>query len=294
MKRVLLVLLLFLLVLCSPALSESFSSHSTGHFRFSAEGEWISEPEDDSLVVTSPKGMLFGQITASEMSCFLANQTPSEFYHDVALGIAESGATNISPSAVFVDGAPGCILSYDTPVSDHSIRVHWLVCYHEGYLLSFAYVNPSLSPEESLNRALSHAELIHFVSSPRLTDEDMFREAATSVYGDRLISSRAGKYPTIDVREYGSARDILASTNEKSFHFLRLIRRYRETSSLQFVDVRINVHTDLIDIYGNTSEVMVLGFNIKAEDIDRINFDKMPVENIPKIAINWYEHPALK
>lgn len=131
-------------------------------------------------------------------------------------------------------------------------------------------------------------------SNADMTDEQKAQYAASRVYGSRIIASRAGKYPTFDVMCSGLPDTIRTAANADALRLLREIRQIRDTIGWEFEDIHINHHARLIDVYGNESVNVVLGFGIRAVDIDKINFDNMLASNIPKIAIDWYEHPAMK
>lgn len=231
----------------------------------------------------------------------MAAETPIGFdgaldtlYYDFISGFT-GGYENpeVVSESIRINDVPSVYFSFNYP-SAVPFRIHSIACYKSGYILSLSYAD-TLSNDSFVKDTLFEiADSVSFSSDLYMTDEDRIDYVASFVYGDYLIASRAGKYPTIDVREYGNANQIRDLTNQKAFEFLKRIRNYRDAAGMEFEDIRINVYTNIMDVYGNTSEEQVLGFNISAEDIDKINFDKMPVENISKIAFNWYESPVMK
>ena len=292
MKRILAVVFLLLSLFSASALSESYSTYSTGHFFFKAPTTWLKNKSGDYLYLYA------GRYQSTDGGFLMAAETrigivePAEdLYSDFISGF--TGDAQTEKESIMINDVSSVCFSFDYPGAV-PFRLHSVACYKSGYILSLSYAD-TLSDDIAVKKVLLDiAASVSF--SPDLcdTDEERIAFAASSVYGDALIASRSGKYPTIDVREYGSADKIRSLTNEKAFDFLRKIREYRDTVGMEFLDIRINVYTNVMDVYGNTSEKQVLGFNISAEDIDKINFEKMPVENIPKIAFNWYENPVMK
>lgn len=65
--------------------------------------------------------------------------------------------------------------------------------------------------------------------------------------------------------------------------------------NLKFSNVGVSVKYPLTDQYGNSNDEFVIKSNFGAETIDKLNKDKNKLEtdNLPVIADEWWEHPAL-
>lgn len=295
MKRILAVASLLLFIFSVTALSESYSTYSTGHFYFKAPTTWLKNKNGNYLNLYAGKYQSTdgGYLMATENSLGLVESVDTLYSDFVSGFVGDALNAQTIIENITINDVPSIYFSYNY-TSAVPFRLHSVVCYKSGYVLSLSYAD-TLSDDVSVKDVLlGIADSVSFSPDLCETDEERIAFAASSVYGDALIKSRAGKYPTIDVREYGNADKIRLLTNEKAFAFLKKIREYRDMIGMEFLDIRINVYTNVVDVYGNTSEEQVLGFNISAEDIDKINFGKMPVENIPKLAFNWYESPVMK
>ncbi|GKV69842.1 hypothetical protein NCCP2716_23400 [Sporosarcina sp. NCCP-2716] len=64
---------------------------------------------------------------------------------------------------------------------------------------------------------------------------------------------------------------------------------------LKFSNVGVSVKYPLTDQYGNSNDEFVIKSNFGAETIGKMNKDKnkLDADNLPVIADEWWEHPAL-
>lgn len=162
-------------------------------------------------------------------------------------------------------------------------------------VILFFCINVSRDQENQQRSVRSTASASQVSVTAGSTRREKLEYAARAAYGSDIIRLYAeNKYPTVDVKISGTVSYIRAKSNHDALRFLREIRKLRDSVGFDFEDIRINVHTDLVDALGNKSVGQVLGFNVKASDIDRIDFENMLESSIPKIAFNWYEHPAMK
>ncbi|MCD7855314.1 MAG: hypothetical protein LUG66_06835 [Clostridiales bacterium] len=59
-------------------------------------------------------------------------------------------------------------------------------------------------------------------------------------------------------------------------------------------DVDINVYFSLTDTYGNSNPEKVIASTFKYETIQKINYENVSTDNIPVIADEWWDHPAIR
>lgn len=297
MKRLFSVLALACaFLLCSCACAESLKTYSTGHFTFKAPSTWLSSKIGDIIYLygNTRKNTDGGILMATE-SLIGSVENLDEAYNQFAESFVNNSGSDVQfPETVYVNNHKSFLFAYDHPINGISIKTYSLICMKGDYVLTLLFMDTLMNDMELRNKILECSETIAFASSELLDDSEKVERAARLVYGDRLVSCKSGEYITINIKEKGSADDIRNATNVRAVSFLREIRKERETTGLEFKDIRFNIYADLIDIYGNTVEEQILGFNITDDVVDKINYEKMPSSNIPKIAINWFEHPVMK
>ena len=127
------------------------------------------------------------------------------------------------------------------------------------------------------------------------SNQEKFELAAKYVYGNDLIEARAGnEYPTVSGKYSGKPDTIRTLSCAEAVDMLERIHEIRELHGFEFTEIQFQTYTALVDAYGNERDGVVLSFGITEDALDRINFENMLSTNIPNVAVNWYEHPAMK
>jgi len=67
------------------------------------------------------------------------------------------------------------------------------------------------------------------------------------------------------------------------------------TCDLSYSDARVAASFVMADVYGNTSEDVIIDLYFTRETIEKINFDGFSIDNLYRIADQvYYIHPAMR
>lgn len=194
MKRFFVPAFLFLFLFSSSAFADDYFTHSTGHFNFQVDSQWVPLVKNDQLHVSSPQGFEGGYIIAEENKCILDGYDLDDYYHDIFVQADQDEKThNITIEYLTVAGAKSILLSYDILISNSPLRVYCIVSYHDDYLLTLSYHNSSVSNDEAYQHLLHYADTISFVSSPSSSNEKNAVEINFDLSGmsyDELVALR--------------------------------------------------------------------------------------------------------
>lgn len=293
-RFIFLFMLIMLTSLFYHALAESIVTYNTGHFLFDAPLSWIKYKKDNNIYLYGGdyRRTDGGYLMVSETHLAINDDTQN-IYDEIISGMTDgTGVELTSRETILINGQESVLFSFNYP--EKSFLMYAILCQKSGYTLFIGFADTLIDDDAIKSKMLEFADTVTFATDTAYTDKERIAYASYLVFGDSFISSRAGKYPTIDIRVQsidGSERTYIY---KNTIRLLETIKSYRDSYGLDFEDFRINVYADVMDVYGNTKEKQVLGFNITAEVIDRINYEKIPYENIPKIAINWYDPNILK
>lgn len=75
--------------------------------------------------------------------------------------------------------------------------------------------------------------------------------------------------------------------------YIRTKNILKTLKPLTDMNIGINIVYPLEDRYGNSMDVIVIKATYSHETLQKINFDKFQYENIPKVADEWWNHPAV-
>ena len=125
---------------------------------------------------------------------------------------------------------------------------------------------------------------------------------ASAVFGDTLITSRAGKAPTVSFKAVKDdilgtiteENDVLAFADEKILLFLEKFQKFCRSQPYYFEDLRFNVYTTFFDESTmDTTAGLILAFNISYDTILNQNFKNTTIDDLFDSGFNKYVHPFL-
>ena len=127
---------------------------------------------------------------------------------------------------------------------------------------------------------------------PEETTEDRVESYAKEVFGDDLTDfeyqSDSNHY-NITTKTAGISKKIdKNSANVNTTEFLEKI------DGEDFDTIYIEYQADFVDDYGESSKGRAIVYHISKETVEKINFDNFVFDNLPKVADNYWEHPALR
>lgn len=288
------VFLLFSVFVCSFPCIRATAEYHTGHFTIDLSYHWkfdsYSESTDCLYFYSDPIEYLnteeVGIISIFEKEFNKSIYTRDTVYDTLVSVYSEADlVSDVKTETGDIDGIDSVLISF--------VREEYAClaafCYKGDYALIITYFD-SYGIGEAANSHFN--EILKSINaSPEhpKDDEERFTYAAHQVFGDSLFSSRAGKYPTVEIKTDCSDRSARKDIYKKTILFLEKVKGLRDEFGFDFQDIRINAYADVMDVYGNTDFISILGFNISAEDIDKINYKKIPSENVPKIAFNLFD-----
>lgn len=128
------------------------------------------------------------------------------------------------------------------------------------------------------------------------------REAAADIWGDNVITVRAGKYPTLSVRELevvsalganGTRSDIIVSMYKSFMRFLPEFERICKSASYDFSEFRFNVFNQFFDTSTmGYADGLVLAFSFRPGDIQSLSSAPTLNDMIQNV-FNFYAHPLM-
>lgn len=270
------------------------SSYHTGHFTIDFPWYWEPEFEDSLMRFISMPSVInkddVGSYIVNEIEIHGAQYTDEELYDFILSGLSSDQETyDVNMSSISIDGIDSRLMTCYRWMNGSNKRTYVVLCRSGSYILMVVYYDYYGVGDQSDVIFRQRLDTINTTPDQPKDDEERFTYAAHQVFGDSLFSSRAGKYPTVEIKtdcsDWSARKDIY----KKTILFLEKVKGLRDEFGFDFPDIRINVYADVMDVYGNTDFMNILGFNISAEDIDKINYKKIPSENVPKIAFNWFD-----
>lgn len=75
--------------------------------------------------------------------------------------------------------------------------------------------------------------------------------------------------------------------------WLDSVEVFEATKDIEEVDLFLFYwYLPLFDAYGNEKSGLVMSFEITKEELQKINYDNFPKDNVPNIVVNYFEHTA--
>jgi len=135
------------------------------------------------------------------------------------------------------------------------------------------------------------------------TLEDKVRKIIADTVGletrgeDRIVAiyteeaEQGGTFVLIDL----IGEDGLTLNTTKSAMWMYTLDIFKPLFEIEEVsEAKISWQLELMDQYGNTDYGHVMGITFSRETAEKVNWDGIPYENVPKIADEYFEHPALR
>lgn len=288
------IFLLFLVFVCSFPCIRATAEYHTGHYTLDLPYPWklhsYSESPDCLYFYSDPVEYVntedVGIISIFEKE-FKEKKYTRDTVYDILVSVFSEAdhVSNAETESILIDGIDSILMTFNRE-GDACVAAF---CWTGDYALIITFFDTYGLGEVSKAHFYEHLQSINTTPDQPKDDEERFTYAAHQVFGDSLFSSRAGKYPTVEIKtdcsDWSARKDIY----KKTIQFLEKVKGLRDEYGFDFQDIRINAYADVMDVYGNTDFMSILGFNISAEDIDKINYEKIPSENVPKIAFNWFD-----
>lgn len=125
-----------------------------------------------------------------------------------------------------------------------------------------------------------------------VTIEDKVQKIGKKVFNDKLIKTEfvsATNHVNISFNTIGwSVGMDKNAANSDVKEALEKIQALEEIESVTFIG-----NGELVDEYGNSESEKILTYDFDRETMDKINYDNVVIDNIPDIATDYYQHPAL-
>lgn len=245
---------------------------------------------------TAANNRELGFLIAYEDHTGIMYNNPEGLYGIFEKEIIESyNGSDISSEIISIDGIDTYLISFDAKLEETTNQCYAAVFHKGKYYFSLIYFDLFNLGHQSRDVFLDILNHVCLTPESPENHEQRLAYAAYSVFQEDLISSCYGtRFPSVRFTVDASSISARKIVNLKTLEFLKIIREYRDTIGMDFEDMGFFVYADVMDVYGNTNEELVLRFDMKAEDIDKINFERIPADNIPKIAYNWYDTEILQ
>lgn len=315
MKRFFVISCLLIFLFCTAALCESYSTYSTGHFFFKAPTTWLKYKDGDNLFLYGGryKSTDGGMLMASESYAGQFEEVDAFYSSFVSSFTAGTEGDKVTSESILINNEPAVHFSFQYPRAN-PFPMHSIACYKGGYVLSISYAD-TLSDEDTVKNVLF--DIVNSVSfSDELGITDAVRNAnyeeetearidsiASAVFGDTLITSRAGKAPTVSFKAVKDdilgtiteENDVLAFADEKILLFLEKFQKFCRSQPYYFEDLRFNVYTTFFDESTmDTTAGLILAFNISYDTILNQNFKNTTIDDLFDSGFNKYVHPFLQ
>lgn len=125
-----------------------------------------------------------------------------------------------------------------------------------------------------------------------VTIEDKVQKIGKKVFNDKLIKTEfvsATNHVNISFNTIGFSVGMdKNAANSDVKEALEKIQALEEIESVTFIG-----NGELVDEYGNSESEKILTYDFDRETMDKINYDNVVIDNIPDIATDYYQHPAL-
>lgn len=174
------------------------------------------------------------------------------------------------------------------------------------YIIVFAIILTSLvNRGEQQEQLVNNQPIQHIteVSSPERAIEAKFIQALgeKTNMGERRVRQirlytydHVNNYQNVDI-EYMASENLTTGWTRDGMWLdaQKVLQNLPMVLSSQVMKITLNPHLKLVDQYGNESVEKVMTIRITRETWEKINWDNFLIENIPKIAETYSEHPAL-
>jgi transcriptional regulator with XRE-family HTH domain len=125
-------------------------------------------------------------------------------------------------------------------------------------------------------------------------------EAASDIWGDNVIAVRAGKYPTLSVREYDvtntsliSRKFIINSSLSSLLRFIPEFSRIADENGYVYTDLRCNVFCQFFDATTmDYTDGLILALSL-APDSVRSFSDSSTFDDLLSLSYDFYAHPLM-
>lgn len=125
-----------------------------------------------------------------------------------------------------------------------------------------------------------------------VTIEDKVQKIGKKVFNDKLIKTEfvsATNHVNISFNTIGLSVGMdKNAANSDVKEALEKIQALEEIESVTFIG-----NGELVDEYGNSESEKILTYDFDRETMNKINYDNVVIDNIPDIATDYYQHPAL-
>lgn len=288
------IFLLFLVFVCSFPCIRATAEYHTGHYTLDLPYPWklhsYSESTDCLYFYSDPVEYVntedVGIISIFEKE-FKEKKYTRDTVYDILVSVFSEAdhVSNAKTESILIDGIDSILMTFNRE-GDECVAAF---CWTGDYALIISFFDTYGLGEVSKAHFCEHLQSINTTPDQPKDNEERFIYAAHQVFGDDLILAGAGKYPTVEIKTDCSDWTARKDIYKKTIQFLEKVKGLRDKYGFDFKEVRINAYADVMDVYGNTDFINILGFDISAEDIDKINYEKIPSENVPKIAYNWFD-----
>lgn len=144
----------------------------------------------------------------------------------------------------------------------------------------------------AVNERLAKAEAAEKERLAKRSDKEIITDSAKDIYGeDELLSVEYMDGVNVAVIKVKSDHTPGLMRNKTLTSTTKLLKELKNVAELKSVDV--NVISTLTDQYGNKSDDKVMSISVSRAVIDKINFDNFNYKNLPDIADDYWEHPAM-
>lgn len=124
------------------------------------------------------------------------------------------------------------------------------------------------------------------------SDKEIIADFAKDIYGDdKLLSVEYMDGVNVAVIKIKSDLTPGMMRTSTLSSTTKLLKELKNVAELKSVDV--NVISSLTDQYGNSSDDKVMSISVSRAVIDKINYDNFNYKNLPDIADDYWEHPAM-
>ena len=126
---------------------------------------------------------------------------------------------------------------------------------------------------------------------------------AALAFGDDLITSHSGKFPTVSFRAscgstsvpLNSKEDLIYDANTKLMKFMDLFQEFCKNSGYVYNDLRINIFMRFFNSTGlGTTDGEILSFNIYPETVLTLDFKSATIADLLNVGFNIYAHPLMQ
>lgn len=302
------------ILLCSFSCADELESHNTEHFSYAIPKGWHKEVSDNSFYHFEDIASISqcGYIGVTEQmtdSGITSGTEGADIFFDVLIDMASGDQGADSMIAKFeINGYPAAIVQNNVD-GENAVFVF---LFAEQYLFTQLFKDSEESAESLFEMAKALSGSIHFIDAPGEAvfnanygeDAEMHIDSiASAVFEDTLITSRAGKYPTVSFKAVKNdilgtiteENDVLVFADGKILLFLEKFQKFCRSQPYYFEDLRFNIYTTFFDESTmDTTAGLVLAFNISYDTVLNQNFKNATLDDLFDSGFNKYVHPFLQ